>query len=510
MTSLPEESTDSSPVDGTVPQPMDVDEPTVSSREDAIHSSQPSHDAEHAADMSTTEEHPQDKAAMNADEEAVDHQEMEHDQAHQGVQEYAPGYDQQYNEQGRHDEQAAYDQEYAQGQGQEYAQDQQYAHAEGQEYAQGAQQEFAEGQEYAQRQEGEYAQGNEHKYGQDYERGQGKEYAEGRGEGAENAQGYEQAGHYDESAPAQEEWQHDASGEHAQGDASKESRDESHSLRPHPHAHEAEPVRRLSFQHHAETNSNPPEERPSIKRSASSEAIPALGRRPSTSRGRVEKSEKESSQEPAPATNASKASRPKREPTKKVPKVPKVYPPRKPRVRSVAAEAATLTLRTDSALSTLASAAVAIKNHQGDLSTLSVPPLSPSVHDAQQASSSSPVREPVSSPKPSSEQGADDASASSATASRPVKSNILQDSAGYRCELCPGERFGRVHDLKRHQISKHNEMTWPCDFCHRPFVRRDALLRHYSVKANRRDGVHPTADDMNRLQEAKARAKLVS
>ncbi|KAI1316174.1 hypothetical protein EDD11_010346 [Mortierella claussenii] len=78
----------------------------------------------------------------------------------------------------------------------------------------------------------------------------------------------------------------------------------------------------------------------------------------------------------------------------------------------------------------------------------------------------------------------------------------------YRCELCPNERFGRVHDLKRHQISKHNEKTWPCDFCHRPFVRRDALLRHYAVKAARKDGIHPTAEEKHRMSEARARAKL--
>jgi hypothetical protein len=98
--------------------------------------------------------------------------------------------------------------------------------------------------------------------------------------------------------------------------------------------------------------------------------------------------------------------------------------------------------------------------------------------------------------------------APSRTTGRASKTQVPRDAGGYRCELCPGERFGRVHDLKRHQISKHNEMTWPCDFCHRPFVRRDALLRHYSVKAARRDGVHPTDQEENRLKEAKARAKL--
>ncbi|KAG0057715.1 hypothetical protein BGZ83_005654 [Gryganskiella cystojenkinii] len=81
---------------------------------------------------------------------------------------------------------------------------------------------------------------------------------------------------------------------------------------------------------------------------------------------------------------------------------------------------------------------------------------------------------------------------------------------GYRCDHCPNERFGRVHDLRRHQMSKHKDMTWPCDFCRRPFVRRDALLRHYAVKSQRKDGIHPTADEKNRLSEARARAKLIA
>ncbi|GJJ69825.1 hypothetical protein EMPS_02174 [Entomortierella parvispora] len=93
----------------------------------------------------------------------------------------------------------------------------------------------------------------------------------------------------------------------------------------------------------------------------------------------------------------------------------------------------------------------------------------------------------------------------------PIPSEILPvPDDGYRCELCPRERFGRIHDLKRHQVSKHNDTNWPCDFCRRPFVRRDALLRHYSVKSQRKDGIHPTADEKNRLSEARARAKLVS
>ncbi|KAF9199592.1 hypothetical protein BGZ49_010268, partial [Haplosporangium sp. Z 27] len=76
----------------------------------------------------------------------------------------------------------------------------------------------------------------------------------------------------------------------------------------------------------------------------------------------------------------------------------------------------------------------------------------------------------------------------------------------FRCELCPNESFGRVHDLKRHQVSKHKEATWPCEFCHRPFARRDALLRHYTVKAQREDGVHPTAFETEKLLQARANA----
>ncbi|KAF9982330.1 hypothetical protein BGZ75_006261 [Mortierella antarctica] len=225
-------------------------------------------------------------------------------------------------------------------------------------------------------------------------------------------------------------------------------------------------------------------------------------------------------------------------------KLPKVYPPRKPRVRPAPVEPLTMTIRTDSALSTLASAAVAIKNHQGPLSTLSVPQ-SPTVQagggtsvataDASPGSTSSTTTATTSAPaataaakEPETLSVSTTSAATAATTTTsatttsatgepplisgrsPFKEHLPQDAAGYRCELCPGERFGRVHDLKRHQISKHNEMTWPCDFCHRPFVRRDALLRHYSVKAARNDGVHPTLQEEDRLQEAKARAKLLS
>ncbi|ORZ23671.1 hypothetical protein BCR41DRAFT_243553 [Lobosporangium transversale] len=87
--------------------------------------------------------------------------------------------------------------------------------------------------------------------------------------------------------------------------------------------------------------------------------------------------------------------------------------------------------------------------------------------------------------------------------------NPITENMTFRCELCPSESFGRIHDLKRHQASKHQEMTWPCDFCHRPFVRRDALLRHYTVKAARDDGLHPASHEVERLMAARARAKLL-
>ncbi|KAI1307327.1 hypothetical protein EDD11_004513 [Mortierella claussenii] len=87
--------------------------------------------------------------------------------------------------------------------------------------------------------------------------------------------------------------------------------------------------------------------------------------------------------------------------------------------------------------------------------------------------------------------------------------NPATESMTFRCELCPVESFGRIHDLKRHQASKHKEVTWPCEFCHRRFVRRDALLRHYTVKSNREDGVHPASYEAEKLLGARARAKLI-
>ncbi|KAF9929503.1 hypothetical protein BGZ67_006288 [Mortierella alpina] len=76
--------------------------------------------------------------------------------------------------------------------------------------------------------------------------------------------------------------------------------------------------------------------------------------------------------------------------------------------------------------------------------------------------------------------------------------NPLTESMTFRCELCPGESFGRIHDLKRHQTSKHQEMTWPY-----------ALLRHYTVKAARDDGLHPASHEVERLLAARARAKML-
>ncbi|KAF9350641.1 hypothetical protein BGX26_011226 [Mortierella sp. AD094] len=87
--------------------------------------------------------------------------------------------------------------------------------------------------------------------------------------------------------------------------------------------------------------------------------------------------------------------------------------------------------------------------------------------------------------------------------------NPSTESMTFRCELCPGDSFGRIHDLKRHQASKHKDTTWPCEFCHRPFVRRDALLRHYTVKSQRNDGVHPASYEKEKLMIARANAKLI-
>ncbi|KAG0049153.1 hypothetical protein BGZ83_006011 [Gryganskiella cystojenkinii] len=83
------------------------------------------------------------------------------------------------------------------------------------------------------------------------------------------------------------------------------------------------------------------------------------------------------------------------------------------------------------------------------------------------------------------------------------------ETVTFICHLCPKETFGRIHDLKRHQASKHQAISWACEYCARPFVRRDALLRHYSVKAVRDDGIHPSVEQPELLMDARARAKLM-
>ncbi|KAF9116147.1 hypothetical protein BGX27_004487 [Mortierella sp. AM989] len=87
--------------------------------------------------------------------------------------------------------------------------------------------------------------------------------------------------------------------------------------------------------------------------------------------------------------------------------------------------------------------------------------------------------------------------------------NPTTESMTFRCEICPEHSFGRIHDLKRHQASKHRDTTWPCEFCHRPFVRRDALLRHYTVKSQREDGIHPANYETEKILVARANAKLI-
>jgi hypothetical protein len=100
--------------------------------------------------------------------------------------------------------------------------------------------------------------------------------------------------------------------------------------------------------------------------------------------------------------------------------------------------------------------------------------------------------------------------------------NRTTGQMSFRCDLCPPpephqlpQSFGRIHDLKRHQATKHATpesgcvKTWPCEFCGKPFARRDALLRHYSVKTQRVDGIHPTSQEVDVLAAVRARAKLI-
>lgn len=87
----------------------------------------------------------------------------------------------------------------------------------------------------------------------------------------------------------------------------------------------------------------------------------------------------------------------------------------------------------------------------------------------------------------------------------------------FRCNLCPIQQqsFGRIHDLKRHQATKHataeggTPKVWLCEFCKNHFVRRDALLRHYTVKSGKDDGVHPKEEEVDVLAAVRARAKLI-
>ncbi|KAG0312221.1 hypothetical protein BG000_006359, partial [Podila horticola] len=81
--------------------------------------------------------------------------------------------------------------------------------------------------------------------------------------------------------------------------------------------------------------------------------------------------------------------------------------------------------------------------------------------------------------------------------------------ATFKCKLCPNASFGRIHDYQRHQASKHQAVTFPCEFCTKLFARRDALLRHYNVKSSRHDGTHPSEDETEELAAARARAKLL-
>ncbi|KAG0008741.1 hypothetical protein BGZ80_003115, partial [Entomortierella chlamydospora] len=104
---------------------------------------------------------------------------------------------------------------------------------------------------------------------------------------------------------------------------------------------------------------------------------------------------------------------------KQTKKTPKVYPPRKPRGSTVT---------------------------QGD------------EHDDLNLKSSTASTSSPQSTIPKSTLHAGDSSNDKNISSATVS---ISGDGFYRCEKCPLERFGRVHDLKRHQISKHNEKTWP-------------------------------------------------
>ncbi|KAF9125228.1 hypothetical protein BGW39_007551 [Mortierella sp. 14UC] len=109
--------------------------------------------------------------------------------------------------------------------------------------------------------------------------------------------------------------------------------------------------------------------------------------------------------------------------------------------------------------------------------------------------------------------------------------NPITDAVSFICDICLAaappthtsssrpQSFGRIHDLKRHQATKHPQAAsihgagepkvYPCEFCEKPFARRDALLRHYTVKSARNDGVHPTREQQDLVEACRARAKLI-
>ncbi|KAI8583819.1 hypothetical protein K450DRAFT_220125 [Umbelopsis ramanniana AG] len=46
-----------------------------------------------------------------------------------------------------------------------------------------------------------------------------------------------------------------------------------------------------------------------------------------------------------------------------------------------------------------------------------------------------------------------------------------------------GKNFDRRHDLTRHEATVHRgERAYHCDYCEKPFSRKDALVRHLTVK----------------------------
>ncbi|KAF9398944.1 hypothetical protein BGZ94_005849, partial [Podila epigama] len=124
---------------------------------------------------------------------------------------------------------------------------------------------------------------------------------------------------------------------------------------------------------------------------------------------------------------------------------------------------------------------------------------------------------PSLSPEPSSESGSAPSSPLSADFDNHDDEagciRIVNTETGvstFKCRLCPDTTFGRIHDYQRHQASKHQQnTTFTCEFCAKLFARRDALLRHYSVKSTRNDGTHPSASDADELVAARARAKLL-